>query len=151
VKISDALKGVALLGVETSPFIYFVERHPIYLDRMRAIFQLVNAGKPKVVASVIALAEVLVLPIETGNETYQREYREMLLNTRSITTELVSVAIAERAARLRVACRLRTPDALHIATAIIAGCDAFLTNDKGLRRVTEIPVLVLDELEVDEE
>jgi hypothetical protein len=32
-----------------------------------------------------------------------------------------------------------------VATAIQAGCDAFLTNDIELKRVTDIPVLVVSE------
>jgi hypothetical protein len=39
--------------------------------------------------------------------------------------------------------------ALQVATAIAAGCDAFLTNDAGLKRVTEIIILMLDERELD--
>lgn len=71
-------------------------------------------------------------------------------NTSQITIWPVSVAIAERAAHLRAQYRLRTPDAIHIATAMIAGCDAFLTNDLNLKRVQEIRVLVLEELETGE-
>ena len=150
-KIQDALREVKLLGVETSPFIYFVERHPTYIDRIRAIFRLVDVGALSVVTSVITLTEVLVMPIEQANQTYQQTYREMLLNAESIALQSVSITIAEQAAYLRAAYRLRTPDALHLATAITTGCQAFLTNDKALKRVTEIPVLVLDELELDNE
>jgi predicted nucleic acid-binding protein len=39
-------------------------------------------------------------------------------------------------------------DALQIAVALEAGCEAFLTNDRTLKRVTELRVLVLDELEL---
>jgi predicted nucleic acid-binding protein len=53
---------------------------------------------------------------------------------------------AERAARLRATHRLKTPDALQVAVASQAGCEAFLTNDRALRRVTEINVLVLADL-----
>lgn len=148
-RISEALRGVALLGVETSPFIYFVEQHPVYVGRMRDVFRRVDEGNPRIVTSVITLTEILVLPIETGNQAYEQAYREMLLNTETIRLERVSVAIAEQAARLRARYNLRTPDALHIATAITAGCDAFLTNDRALRRADVIRVLVLDELEVD--
>jgi predicted nucleic acid-binding protein len=147
-KISDALNGVSSLGIETAPFIYFVEKNPIYVDRMRAVFQRVNSGTPQVITSVITLTEVLVMPIETGHTRYEQEYRDMLLNTDHITTLPVSVPIANRAAHLRARYRLRTPDALHIATAIISGCDAFLTNDLDLTRVQEVRVLALDELEL---
>lgn len=60
----------------------------------------------------------------------------------------VDAAIAERAAALRARYTLRTPDALQIATALHAGCQGFLTNDTALRRVTDLRVLVLHELEL---
>jgi predicted nucleic acid-binding protein len=41
---------------------------------------------------------------------------------------------------------LRTPDAMQIALAKTATCQAFLTNSKALERVTDVKVLVLDEL-----
>jgi len=39
-------------------------------------------------------------------------------------------------------------DAFQIAAALAAGCDAFLTNDNTLKRVSELTILVLDELEL---
>lgn len=149
-KLSDALADVETLGIETAPFIYFVEQHPTYVDRMRTIFHQVHRGTPQVITSVITLTEVLVMPIQTNHTQYQQEYREMLLNTAHITTLPVSSAIADRAAYLRAQYGVRTPDALHVATAIISECDAFLTNDFALKRVQDVRVLVLDELELDE-
>jgi predicted nucleic acid-binding protein len=54
--------------------------------------------------------------------------------------------VAERAADLRARYNVRTPDAIQLATALEAGCDAFLTNDLALRRVAELRVLVLGTL-----
>jgi predicted nucleic acid-binding protein len=42
--------------------------------------------------------------------------------------------------------RLRTPDAIHLATALHQGADIFLTNDHALLQVNEVPVLLIDEL-----
>jgi predicted nucleic acid-binding protein len=44
---------------------------------------------------------------------------------------------------------LSLPDALQAAVALVAGCDAFLTNDAVLKRVTELRVITLDEVEPD--
>ncbi len=52
---------------------------------------------------------------------------------------------AQRAALLRASYNLSLTDALQVAAALSAGCEAFLTNDFGLKRVTELRVLVLDE------
>jgi hypothetical protein len=39
-------------------------------------------------------------------------------------------------------------DAFQVAAALNAGCDAILTNDVGLRRVTELPILIVGDLEI---
>jgi predicted nucleic acid-binding protein len=72
----------------------------------------------------------------------------VLLRSREFHVLGLSTAAAERAADLRARYRLLTPDALQIAVALEAGCEAFLTNDLMLKRVTELRVLVLDELEL---
>jgi len=46
---------------------------------------------------------------------------------------------------LRVAYGLKTPDAIHMATALLNGAQAFVTNDAGLKRVNELDVLVLED------
>jgi predicted nucleic acid-binding protein len=52
-------------------------------------------------------------------------------------------AAFDRAAQLRADLSLKTPDALHLAAAIEAGCDGVLTNDNRLSRCTAIAVEVL--------
>lgn len=70
----------------------------------------------------------------------------LLTHTKGVMTVNIDTDIARRAAVLRVQYQLKTPDALHVATALETGCQAFLTNDLGLKRVSEVKMLVLDEL-----
>jgi hypothetical protein len=58
----------------------------------------------------------------------------------------VGLEMADRAASIRARYRLRTPDAIHLATAILEGVDVFLTNDRDLLQVREVPILLIDEL-----
>ena len=62
--------------------------------------------------------------------------------------ELIPATLAtwDDAARIRAETGLATPDALHAATALRAGCVAFITNDTDFRRVEGLPVVVLDDL-----
>jgi predicted nucleic acid-binding protein len=78
-----------------------------------------------------------------------QEYRSILLYGSNFRLLPVTAAVADSAAYLRACYNLRTPDALHIATAIEAGCDSFLTNDESFKRINELRVLILDELELD--
>lgn len=147
-KLGDALRGVVLLAVDTAPIIYFIEAHPRYNALVTEVFQRIADGTYEGITSVISLGEVLVQPLRHGDERLQRQYRDVLLGSAGFHTRPIDAAMAERAAELRARYGVRLPDALQVAVALQEGCQAFLTNDLRLRRITELPVLVLDELEL---
>ena len=57
----------------------------------------------------------------------------------------IDVEIADSASELRSRHNLRTPDALQIAAVLSVGCEAFLTNDKRLKHVDDLRVIILDD------
>jgi predicted nucleic acid-binding protein len=117
---------------------------------MEIIIGLIESRPIRVISSAITLTEVLFYPIQLGRTDLENAYRDILSNTGVFQLWPVTTSIAERAARLRVEHNLRTPDALHLATAVLTGCEAFLTNDQRLKRVGDINVLTLDDLSTDE-
>ncbi len=147
-KLDDALKNVSTLAFNTAPIIYFVEANPTYDRLVTAVFQRVESGEITGVTSVISLCEVLVHPIRNQNLSLKQSYRDIFQNSPNFFTQLINSTIAERAAELRAKYNLRTPDALQIATALENPCNAFLCNDKNLKRVTELKILILDEIEL---
>ena len=147
-KLDDALAGITKLGFDTSPFIYFVERNPQYLDLVREVIRRVDTGQLAGYSSVVTLTEVLTHPKRLKQTAIENDYRDLLLHGRNFKLVPIDVIIAEQAADFRARYNLRTPDALQIAAALEFGCQAFLTNDIPLKRVTELRVLVVDELEL---
>ena len=147
IKLADALAGVTNLGFDTAQVIYFIEAHPKYDALVTPVFEMVDQGTLTGWSSVVTLSEVLVQPILKADAKLQRQYHDLLRNSVNFHLLAINAAIAERTAELRADYRLRTRDALQIATALPAGCEAFLCNDTGLRRVTELRVLIVDELE----
>jgi predicted nucleic acid-binding protein len=103
----------------------------------------VEHGEVEVVTSTLTLTEVLVHPYRRGNQVLVREYSEILLNARKVSTFPVSPEIASEAARLRAMHGLRTPDAIQLATAQESPAGAFLTNDEDLETAARLQVLVL--------
>ncbi len=101
-KIDQALSRIQTLGMDTSPFIYLIEKHPLYKDRVLAIFEQVETGAIQVITSILTLTEVLTMPVAKKHVQYISEYRQMLLNTQFITSIRVDEPIAERAAVLRL-------------------------------------------------
>ena len=146
-RIENALSGISHLGMDTAPFIYHIEEHSLYSPVCRAVFRAVARKSVRVTTSITTLTETLILPLRNHRSDIVEDYRKILFSTEGVDTLPVSREIAEKAAELRAQYNLRTPDSFQIATALIAGCDAFLTNDAGFRRVAEMPVILFSELE----
>jgi predicted nucleic acid-binding protein len=145
-RLDEALQGVVKLALDTPPVIYFVEAHAQYDALVTEVFRRINEGRIIGVTSVITVTEVLVLPLRQGNTALASEYWDLLTNSANMQLVSIDPETAKIAADLRARYNLRTPDALQLATAIKAGCDAFLTNDATLKKVTELKILVLSEL-----
>jgi predicted nucleic acid-binding protein len=103
---------------------------------MDSIFDCLNSEQIRAFTSPVTLAECLVLPTRQNDS----EKRQVFVK--------IDIPIAQHAAEIRVKYNLKLPDALQIATALVSNCEAFLTNDVQLKRVTELQVLVISELEV---
>lgn len=141
----DTLRG-HVVGLDTAPLIYFTERNPAYIGVVLPFFQAFARHEFSIVTSIVTLVEVLVLPLRISDAVLAQQYRDMLFNTKNLTSMDVNPVIAEEAARLRAVHNLRTPDAIQMATAMTAGATHFLTNDARLKIVPGIQALVLDDL-----
>ena len=142
--IMEELQGIRNLGIDTSPIIYFVEKHPKYDNLVTKIFQKISNGEIEGWTSVITLTEVLIHPIQQNNETLKQKYSVLLLNSDNFNTLPIDADTAKLAAELRSKYQIRTPDALQIACSITHNCEAFLTNDLALEKVGDIKVLILE-------
>ena len=151
VRVSDALQGISTLFLDTAPVIYLVERNPQYLDRVLSIFQQIDNGYINAVTTPVTLAECLVHPLRLGLAALRQDFIDVVVTGANTTFVSIDQQVGETAARLRAQYNLLLPDALQMASAIVTGCDAFLTNDAQLARVTELTVLVIDELEPDDD
>lgn len=95
--------------------------------------------REEVVSSEMTLAEVLVAPIRAQNPELCGIYELLFDNaTKTIDARPVTRAILTRAAALRARHgRLKLFDAIHLSTAIDAGCSHFVTNDRDLLKIVE--------------
>lgn len=131
------------LYLDASAIIYSVEGRETVkaaiLSRLRSIEE--DGGD--FVTSSMARLEVRVLPLRSGNADLLATY-EGFLSRQVLTVAPIDDAIIDRATDLRARYGFRTPDAIHLATAITHGADAFVTGDRRLSRCSEIPVELVD-------
>lgn len=134
------------VALDAMTIIYFVEEHPDFYPLLEPFFLAVDRGDISVVISAIALTEVLVHPLKNGDTALANRFRELFLDTDEIRTIAVTPEIAEIAAKLRADHSIRTPDAIHAATAIHCNADFFLTNDDQLKVLSKPSVIMIPEL-----
>lgn len=84
-------------------------------------------GKPTGVGSVLLLAEVLTKPTRSGDTD---EIVALAVILSRLDLKPVDRATAELAVTIGAAYGLRAADAIHLACAVNAGADRFITNNK---------------------
>jgi predicted nucleic acid-binding protein len=104
-----------------------------------------QAGQFSIVSSDLVVLETLVKPLREGDTVVELLFRS-LFEASEVRLIPATRPLWEEAARLRAETGLKTPDALHAAAALHAGCTIFITNGDDFRRLKELPVVVLDDL-----
>jgi predicted nucleic acid-binding protein len=143
--IADALDGYETIGIDTSPFIYYIEDHPQYASLVQIILNHLATGTSQGVTSVITMMEISVKPLREQRLARANEYASFLERLPNLSILPVRMPDAWRAGVLRASNTLQIADALQIATCIGAGASVFVTNDHRLRRINEIDILILDD------
>jgi predicted nucleic acid-binding protein len=98
----------------------------------------------RAVTSTITMTELLVHPYRESDIDRVNSIYALTSTFPNLSWVPVTLALADNAARLRAKYSLRTPDAIHLATAIAGSATGFIGNDHVFQRVTELEILLLD-------
>jgi predicted nucleic acid-binding protein len=139
------LPDSSLVYVDTVVVIYSIEKFPSYFPLLERLWQKLKTGAIQIMTSEITLLETLVMPIRQSNTNLIRRY-EALLFSPEMSLVPINQPILRSAATLRAQTNLKTPDAIHAATALNRNCTLFLTNDADLRKVPGLSVVVLKDV-----
>jgi Predicted nucleic acid-binding protein, contains PIN domain len=145
-RCQEFLRRYSILGLDTMAFIYHFEENKDYLPFTRTLFELIEDGRIEGKTSVTTRLEILVKPEEEGNEILADEYKLILENFPHLEVIPIDAEVADLASVIRAKYKFRTPDAIQLATSILKGAQAFVTNDESLKKVKEIEVVVMREV-----
>ena len=135
--------GPGPTAVDTAAFIYLIEEDAAYLPLVLPLFTEADRGDRVLVTSTLTLLEVLVVPYRAGNVQLAERYEQLLTRSRGLRLIDMSRDLVRAAAQLRATVGVKTPDALQLAAALLAGCQTFVTNDRRLPAVPGLKVLQL--------
>ena len=147
-KIEDALRGVSSVLLDTAPAIYYLEKNPLFGPVMDRFFQIRAAQQITLVTSPVTLAECLMLPIQQCRKDLEAAYQALITAGQGTIFWPVGAEEGTAAASLRAKYGLKLADAIQAAVALQAKSQVLLTNDTDLKKVTEVRVLLVSELEL---
>ncbi len=110
--------------------IYLMEETPVFSAAARSFFA--KHTEATFCVSPLVRLEVLTRPMRDGNAALTLDYEDFLAAHVFLP---MNEAVFDQALRLRARHRLKTPDALHLATAQCHGCVEIWTNDERLNTV----------------
>ena len=107
-------------------------------DRMKQIGMVVlgvEQDNYRIVVSTLAYVEVLESTMPEGT---MKMFQQFIQNRKQVEVITVDIRVAQKAQLIRNNSRkkLSTPDAVHIATAIVSGAKIFHTFDDGLLQLS---------------
>lgn len=143
--IIDHLTGTRVY-LDTNIFIYALEGFPEYIDLLTSLFIEIDEGKLKAVTSELTLAEALVKPLIDNNNHLQYIYQETIKSSDNLDVIPIDRQILIEAAQMRAqSATIHLPDAIHLATAKRDHCATFITNDKRLKIIPDLHVVIISD------
>ena len=118
---------MGLIYIDSCIIIYAMESKLERGDRARDL--LTGQQEDEFAISPLVKLECLVGPLRSANLGLQRTYEYRLAQFRNLS---IDEDVFLSATDLRARFGLKTPDALHLATALVHGCVALWTNDNRL-------------------
>ncbi|MGV3709389.1 MAG: type II toxin-antitoxin system VapC family toxin [Gemmatimonas sp.] len=140
-------RDTALVALDASIFIYFLEKHPQWGPIARRYFVAHHSNQLQLVTSSLTFLEVTVKPLRENESEIVRQYEEMLSDAFGIRVVDIDREQLRMAARLRAQYGLKTPDALQISAALTSSCSLFITNDKPIPAIPGLEIVQLSDLQ----
>lgn len=113
--------------------IYYVEGHPMLFPKVVSALFPAGGDNAYPVISELTRLECRVYPLRTGDRQLLERY-DAFFALDDVGKASIDRAVFELATVLRADHGLKTPDAIHLASALTSGCDEFWTNDGRLAK-----------------
>jgi predicted nucleic acid-binding protein len=133
-RLAEAVQPKASLLIDSSVVLAYLAGGEAGSSRAVELFDaFIATGRNPASLSMVTVAEILVRPFRRGSAAVATA-EAFLQHFADIRLVPVTYDVAREGARLRASTGLPMPDALIIASALIVGADAFVTNDRNWRK-----------------
>ena len=131
-----------LIYLDSNIVIYLIEQPAQFGLRASARFAALTTAGDSIVVSELTRLEYRSNAVVAADQRLLGQYDAFFAQAVARLMPL-SRAVVDRATEIRGRYRFKTPDSLHLAAALEAGCHSFLTNDLRLSRFPDMAVELL--------
>jgi len=117
---------------DTNLFIYLIEDKGTLSESVVVLRKRMLERGDHLFTSALTLGEILVKPIESGDEDLSNQYQKLLSSAATILP--FGNEAAKKYAAIRRDRTIRPPDAIQLACAAQVEMDLFITNDERLSK-----------------
>lgn len=130
---------------DSAPLIYLVEFNEAYYDKISLFLAEAVEQEKELVTSVVSFTEFAIKPKKLGRKDTIHRFESTI--SRLLDVLDIDIEIADIASTLRAKySSLRGMDSLQVASALKARADFFITNDKRLKAIKEIRIVLIKDL-----
>ena len=129
----NSIKASQIITLDSNILISGFDPHNLLHPSCRQLLEQIHQKSPQIFISVLVFQEFLVKIYSAGLEKDLSKYEDYLTANGRFTVVDVTRSIARLSAKIRsIHPSIKTPDSLHIATAIDQKTNLFLTTDTHL-------------------
>lgn len=140
------IKGSHTISLDSNIFIRALDDKSSLGDSVRILLEHIKQVQPRIFISTILLEEFLVKVFKQKRELELAYIMDFLTLGGLVSILDINKEIAITAAKLRAKYSIKAPDAIHLASAILAGANIFITTDRKIpKKIDHLKVMVLEE------
>lgn len=128
-----------LIYLDSNIVIYLIEQPALFGPRASSRMAALAAAGDRIVVSDLTRLECRANSIAIGDYVTLAQY-DAFFSQAVERVVLLTTTVCDRATSIRGRYRFKIPDALHLAAALEAGCQVFLTNDARLSGFPDLTV-----------
>jgi predicted nucleic acid-binding protein len=134
------------VALDANVFVYLFESTGPLAEAASAVVNAVSARRIVGIVSSVALTEVIVRPALLGHDTMGERYVDAIQSIENLHIVPATVEIAVEAGFVLARTGLTLAEAVHVATARVAGASVLVTNDRRVRSLPKLDVVQLVDL-----
>ena len=145
--MNRALEKSRVLFLDTGAIVRLLQMHPDYYPVVSSVLDFAYENNVTLLVSNVTLFEISKKAFALGEGLLSRQYREFFEHSRNVKPCEVTGEFAVKAAEYAGTQKLSNEESLRLATAYVCGADCILTDTAAFRDLTDVPVVLLDDVE----